>query len=77
MGRFIYHYHATANLSDGEVVTIDGVARMAGRVENMKDYSALKCAIGSDDSIPPRLVYPNLVITSLSYLGREFDDPAV
>lgn len=69
MSRHIYHYHATFQLEPGMMRSIDGIALMGKKIEDMVDYRNLKAsaAVLSDNPVS----VDQLVITSLSYLGEE------
>lgn len=69
MSRHIYHYHATFQLEPGMMHSIDGIALMGKKIEDMVDYHNLKASVAA---LPNNLATADkLVITSLSYLGEE------
>lgn len=69
MSRHIYHYHATFQNEPGVIRSIDGIALMGKRIENMADYHNLKTSVAALADCPVHV--DKLVITSLSYLGEE------
>ena len=66
-GRYIYHYHAQYQLPNGNMQNIDGIAQMQNRIFDMEDYSAFKA------KIEPGRDGKDISVTSLSYIGREFE----
>jgi hypothetical protein len=63
MKKHIYHYHAQRQAGNQQHHT-DGIALMTLRIVDMDGYRELKKSISPES---------NLIITSLSYLGREGD----
>ena len=66
-GRYIYHYHAQYQKTNNIMANIDGIMQMKSRITSMDDYSQAKSLIepGRDGK--------DMTVTSLSYIGREFE----
>lgn len=61
--RYIYHYCA---VSKGNAVSVSGIAQLTFRIVSQDDLEKLKGLVGDPD-------FDAQAITSLSFLGREFE----
>lgn len=72
MRRYVYHYHIVIGDDNGPYGSIDGIAQMVKPIENMEDYDLLKTEAHKQNGTGNAPI--SLVITSLSFLGRETED---
>lgn len=70
---FVYHYHATKQLSPGNIVNIDGLLLVKDPIVNMERYRSVKALI-IKDQLPGR--GDELTVTNLSLLHELADRPA-
>ena len=63
--KYIYHYLADCKSKDGVKFTIDGIARMVERIENMDDYRDFKKLVLQNESPDTQII-----IRSLSLVGE-------
>lgn len=74
MRRHVYHFHAEIGRTYGDARTVDGIARMIKPIVDMDDYALLKGVI-CNDIVGSGAAVERTVITSLSHIGMEDDDP--
>jgi hypothetical protein len=63
--RYVYQYCASCERSDGETTFLDGVVWLKDKPLFMKDYRSIKKVLLEG------LELDNIVIRTLSYVGRE------
>ena len=68
MAKHVYHYHAEFQVAPGVVHSIDGIALLRTKIEDMVDYKSLKASVAALSDI--EVSSEDIVIASLSYLGE-------
>lgn len=63
--KYIYHYLADCKSTEGVKFTLDGIAQMVERIENMDDYRYFKNLVIESEGLDTQIV-----IRSLSILGE-------
>jgi hypothetical protein len=70
LNRHVYHYKAERHLRPGEIESIDGIVLLTTKIVCMNGYRDLKSFIADETE---NRCPDGMIITSLSYLGKEFD----